>query len=85
MSNTRTKLLAIEEMRNIVSLFDQHEEDFNSRIRSANDFILLYEYIINNGLEFIDNLPYNDYMDEDDNLFHAKSINKMLGYHIYNI
>lgn len=76
---------AIDKMRAIIAWADWQNEDFNCKIKSIKDLEKIYDYVCANELEFIDNLPYNDYHTQEDNVKHALAINKLLGYKLYDV
>lgn len=84
-NNNNNTIDAIDKMRNIINWVDYQNEDFNCKIRSISDIEKVYNYAIANDLEFVDNLPYNDYYTPKDNFKHSLAINKMLGYKLYDI
>lgn len=54
----KTKIEAVDKLRNIANWIDWMDENFNSTIRSVSDFEKLYDYCQKSEIyEFADQLP----------------------------
>jgi len=82
---TETKISSIEEMRSIIRWAGYQNEDFNDQVKSMKDWVKIWEYIKKEDIEFIDNLPNNDYYTAENNLRYATELNKILGYKLFDL
>lgn len=75
-----TQEVSIEKMRKIVNWANFQNEDFNYKVKTISDWEKLFDYCEKEDIEFIDNIPYNDYYTYENNQRYMTEINKMLGY-----
>lgn len=67
---------AIDKLRNIVAWADYQNEHFNQKFKSVSDIEAVYNFCMENNLEFIDDLHLFDQEG-------CKKVEKLLGYSIY--
>ena len=78
------KDLPIEVLRKMVTWFDWHDEDFNFKIKSVEDFIKLWDYSEKHNLGALDwDGLYNELETEEKVQNTMKEIEELLGYQIY--
>lgn len=74
---------ACNKLRNIVQWLNWQDEHFNSKFQSISDIEKVYDACQNHGLEFADNLDWED--EDDEEYLLAKEVNEILGYDYYNV
>lgn len=75
------KEMACDKLRRMVNWLDYQDENFNDRFKSIADLEKCFDACERHGLEFADNLDWEDKDDEEYLL--AVEVNEILGYRYY--
>ena len=77
-------MTAIDKIRAIANWADDMSEDFNLRVASANDWLVLYDLAKWHEREFIDDESLYGAIDGNDEKF-MREANAALGYKLYEV
>lgn len=77
------KEMACDKLRRMVNWLDYQDENFNDRFKSIADLEKCFDACERHGLEFADNLDWEDKDDEEYLL--AVEVNEILGYRYYYV
>ena len=77
------KELACDKLRRMVYWLNDQDESFNDKFKSITDIEKCFDACERHGLEFADNLNWEDGDTEDEEYLLAIEVNKILGYKYY--
>lgn len=77
------KELACDKLRRMVYWLNDQDESFNDKFKSITDIEKCFDACERHGLEFADNLNWEDGDTEDEEYLLAIEVNEILGYKYY--
>ena len=77
------KELACDKLRRIANWLDYQDENFNDKFQSIADLEKCFDACERHGLEFADNLDWEEGDIEDEEYLLACDVNNILGYKYY--